>query len=309
MGAVKTWAEIEASGRKGTRGMSRYRKVDPRIWNDAKFMSLSDKGKLVFFFILTHPHMTAIGAMRASTAGLSAEMGWEVKAFREAFMEAFLNGMVEYDEKASMICLPNFLKYNSPESPNVVKAWANALDLLPECELLAGVLRRAINKLEGMGKAFLEALPEGFAKAIPKTMPYQEQEQEQEQDNKKLCAFAEQKTPGCGGEFYLTAKKKKLKGKTLESFNAFWRAFDYPKGKASAADAFLAVYTPENVGEIIAGATVEAMERPMVIAGGKTPKWAQGWLTGRRWEDLKEDAGQPPTIVLPEYVPPLKGGM
>jgi len=53
--------------------MSRYRKVDPRIWNDAKFRSLDDQGKLAFFFLLTHPHMTAIGAMRASIPGLSPQ--------------------------------------------------------------------------------------------------------------------------------------------------------------------------------------------------------------------------------------------
>lgn len=28
--------------------MARYRKVDPRIWNDAKFRALNDQGKLSF---------------------------------------------------------------------------------------------------------------------------------------------------------------------------------------------------------------------------------------------------------------------
>ena len=54
--------------------MGRYRKIDPRIWNDEAFRALSDRGKLVFLFILTHPHMTSLGAMRASTLGLAAEL-------------------------------------------------------------------------------------------------------------------------------------------------------------------------------------------------------------------------------------------
>ncbi len=54
--------------------MSRYRKIDPRIHNDAKFKALSERGKLFFFTILTHPHMTALGAMRATEAGLCEEM-------------------------------------------------------------------------------------------------------------------------------------------------------------------------------------------------------------------------------------------
>ena len=161
--------------------MSRYRKVDPRIWNDAKFRALDDQGKLVFFFLLTHPHMTAIGAMRASVPGLAAEIGWSAEAFREAFLEASEKGMVRHDEKASLVWLPNFLRYNPPESPNVVKAWVNALDLLPECDLLTRVIAGAVAYTQGKNKGFQEALPEAFAKA----MPIQEQEQEQEQEQDK----------------------------------------------------------------------------------------------------------------------------
>lgn len=157
--------------------MARYRKIDPRIWNDAKFSSLTDSAKLAFFMLLTHPNMTALGAMRATVPGLAAEMGWTTEAFREAFREALAKGMAEQDEKACLIALPKFLSYNRPESPNVIKAWEASLDLLPECHLKNVVLQRA--------KAFAEAMPEGFTKALPeafaKGMPIQEQEQEQEQ--------------------------------------------------------------------------------------------------------------------------------
>jgi hypothetical protein len=154
--------------------MARYRKVDPRIWNDAKFRGLNDPGKLAFFFLLTHPHMTAIGAMRGSIPGLAAEIGWTEKAFREAFVDVLSKGMAEHDEKASLMWLPKFLKYNSPESPNVIKAWAGSLALLPECDLLSRVIASSVAFAKGLNKGFAEALPEAFAK----TMPYQEQEQE-----------------------------------------------------------------------------------------------------------------------------------
>jgi hypothetical protein len=161
--------------------MARYRKIDPRIWNDAKFRELSNDGKLAFLFTLTHPHMTALGAMRATIPGLAAEIGWSTKAFAEAFGEALRKGMARHDERASFMWLPRFLKYNGPESPNVVKAWESSLDLLPECPLKAELIQEV--------KAFAEGLTEGFAKALPqafaKGMPYQEQEQEQEQEQKQ----------------------------------------------------------------------------------------------------------------------------
>lgn len=163
--------------------MSRYRKVDPRIWNDAKFRSLNDQGKLIFFFLLTHPHMTAIGAMRATLPGLAAEIGWTEKALREAFLDVSSKGMAMHDESASFVWLPKFIKYNQPESPNVVKAWVHALEMLPECSLLSRAIAESVAFAKGMNKGFAEALPEAFSKAMP--IQELEQEQEQEQDKKQ----------------------------------------------------------------------------------------------------------------------------
>jgi len=177
--------------------MSKYRKIDVRIWNDANFRDLSHNAKLVFFLLLTHPNMTALGAMRSTLSGLSEELDMDSKAFREAFREAFLKGMVKHDAKACLIALPNFIKYNQPESPNVVKAWASSLDLLPECDLKNQVITLSANALKGYSKAFQEALPEAFRKTYPKSMPNQEQEQEQEQEqlNKKE-SVCEEKSEG-----------------------------------------------------------------------------------------------------------------
>ena len=147
--------------------MARYRKVDPRIWNDEKFRTLHDRSKLVFFMLLTHPGMTALGAMRATVSGLAEELGWEIEAFRKAFQQALDKGMVEHDPKACLIALPNFVRYNTPESPNVVRAWVGALDLLPECELKTAVLHRAKQVTEDMQEAFGKAFAEAFAKAMP----------------------------------------------------------------------------------------------------------------------------------------------
>lgn len=158
--------------------MAKYRKIDPKIWNDQKFNRLSNNGKLVFFMLLTHPHMTALGAMRGNCPGLAAEIGWTEKAFREAFQEAQSKDMLKHDEKASIIWLPKFLKYNKPESPNVVKSWGNALDYLPECNLKFQLIQHIKDYIKALPKAFQEALP----KAFRKSMPNQEQEQEQEQE-------------------------------------------------------------------------------------------------------------------------------
>lgn len=159
--------------------MARYRKIDTRIWNDAKFMDLSKDGKLAFIYLLTHPNLTALGAMRTSIPGLAAEIQWTLEDFTKAFREAFDKGMLKHDERASFLWVPNFLKYNGPESPNVVKAWAKSFDLLPECSMKTELHQAVKDYVEGLPKAFMEAYGEAFRKS----MPNQEQEQEQERKN------------------------------------------------------------------------------------------------------------------------------
>jgi len=201
--------------------MAKYRKVDPRIWNDEKFRGLSHDGKLVFLFLITHPHMTALGAMRASLPGLASEIEMTPKAFGEAFGEAFAKGMVEHDSQASFIALPRFLKYNSPESPNVVKAWAASLDLIPECALKSKLIQRVKDFTKGLSEGFLEGLPEAFAKG----MPYQEQEQEQERERATPSAKTVKRDPATAprkltfGEFRSVELTEEEHGKLKAKFN------------------------------------------------------------------------------------------
>ena len=115
--------------------MGRYRKIETHIWNDAKFRALSDDGKFVFLFLLTHPALLPLGVMRCFIAGLAAELKWEADRLQDALATLSSNGMARADEEAGVIVLPNYLKYNSPENPNVVKSWEKLFEEVPECEL------------------------------------------------------------------------------------------------------------------------------------------------------------------------------
>jgi len=154
--------------------MSRYRKIDTRTWNDRKFNLLSDDGKLQFFLLLTHPHLLPIGAMRGTIPGLASEIRWSTERFKKGFYEIVNNNMVRYDEQAAFIWLPNFIKYNLPTSPNVVRSWDEYLDYLPECSLKDELITSVALFTNKLSSGFREALPEVFAK----TLPNQEQEQE-----------------------------------------------------------------------------------------------------------------------------------
>jgi hypothetical protein len=92
---------------------------------------------------------------------------------------------------------------------------------------------------------------------------------------------------------YISKRKRKLSGWKLESFEEFWDAFALKKGRADAADAWLDIpgLTAELAAIIIKAARKEAAARPSLAATNQSPKWAQGWLSSRRWEDWEEDSG------------------
>ncbi len=170
--------------------MSRYRKIEVRTWSDEKFRHLSQlpaSGQGLWFFLLTGPHTGPIpGLFRAGRAAMAEELGWSQEGFDKAFNEVFVQGMAKADFKSRLVWLPNAIKHNKPESPNVVRNWGKEFDLLPECQLKDEALKEIGAYICGLGegyrKAFDEAFKEALEKASSKAMPNQEQEQDQDQD-------------------------------------------------------------------------------------------------------------------------------
>jgi hypothetical protein len=178
--------------------MSRYRKIEVRTWADERFRSLSPmppSGQGLWFFLLTGPHTGPIpGLFRAGRAAMAEELDWSLESFDKAFQEVFGNGMAKADFKARLVWLPNALKHNKPESPNVVRSWRVELDLLPECDLKNEAIAKIREMLETVGESYVAAFDEVLsgdkpkaiskpsAKPSTKTLPNQEQEQEQKQE-------------------------------------------------------------------------------------------------------------------------------
>lgn len=159
--------------------MARYRKIHVPMYADAKFRALSRPqpcAQWLWVYMLTGPHTTAIpGLSSVGEAALAESVGWKLEAFREAFGELFAKGMAKADWEARVLWVPNAVRYNPPESPNVIKGWAKAYEEIPACALKVVAFTTL--------KAFVEGLGEGFREAFAKSMPNQEQEQEQEQDS------------------------------------------------------------------------------------------------------------------------------
>lgn len=173
--------------------MARYRKIDPRIWNDAKFSSLSNDAKLLFIYLLTSPQTQMIGAVPMRSESVAAELGFDMERYVIRYRELYDMGIAEYDDRG-LYWVKNYLKYNSPDNPKVVISWRECLDFLPECPLLQKIIESARTHCLSRGERYIEAFQKGIgnsmAYGMANGMPYKEQEQEQEQElnntNKQL---------------------------------------------------------------------------------------------------------------------------
>lgn len=251
----------------------RYRKISVRIWSDSKFRELSTTAKLVWFFILTNPNMGGIGAMRATIPGMAAEMGIPDKAFKDAFREVLDQGLVQLDDKASLLVVPNFLKHNTPESPNVVKGWMSKIDELPECNLLTLYFQQVKGFMEGLGEAFTEGLLKGFGEALPegsrKGIPNQEQEHLPLHLQEPL-----QKTP------------LPPKGEMATQFEIFWNAYPKRKAIADAKKAWFKLNPDSELqGQILKAVQDQCKTEEWKKEGGKYIPYPASWLNGARWKD------------------------
>lgn len=109
-----------------------------------------------------------------------------------------------------------------------------------------------------------------------------------EKNLKNNCSFSEDDAEVPDEPGTLRGRKYKISEKRAQAFMLFWEAFDHKVGKAQAIDAWAQIprLTNKLMEKILAAARHYAkVERPAILARGGTPKWAQGWINDRRWED------------------------
>lgn len=273
--------------------MAKYRKVDPRIWNDRKFRPLSDDAKLVLFFLLTNPSLTAVGAMRGTIPGMAAEMAWDQKRFQKAFGELSKNGMANHDETACFVGLPNFLKYNRPDNPNQLKAWLGAWDMLPECPLKDQLFQRLRRLAEQLGEQFAKPFTELFEGGLPNGMANQEQEQELKQEVEE-CVSSETQSASASAKTR-NGKPKRTRHTYSDAFERFWAAYP-PKRRRDKSETFQRFKVAAQALVDNLGTTADA-ERYLIQrasdyadshAGQSFPKQPAVWLNDGCWEDSAE---------------------
>ena len=143
-----------------------YRKVEMRIWGDAKFSALSEGAKLLFLYLLTSPQSTSMGLVAENDYTVSKRLGIPFpKGFQELFSELSEKALVEYSEDGGFFWIRNFLKHNAPND-NQVKGWSEVVNQFPECPLLFDALDSirsyCFSREQELGELFDESVGNRF---------------------------------------------------------------------------------------------------------------------------------------------------
>lgn len=168
----------------------RFRKIDVRIWCDQKFLSLTPikpSGQSLFIYLLTNPSTNVIpGLYRAGAAAMAEELGWPLDEFINYLQEIVTQGLAKIDLNARVIFIPNAIKYNKPQSPNVITSWASHWDEITECELKTFAYEILKAFIDTLGESYSKAFHNAVSKPNRKTTTNQEQDKEQEQEISSL---------------------------------------------------------------------------------------------------------------------------
>ena len=75
--------------------MRKYSTISTRIWNDEKFVKLTETEQLLFLYILTCPHCNLIGLFILKKGYIFEDLKVNPKAIESAFYGLIKAGLIE----------------------------------------------------------------------------------------------------------------------------------------------------------------------------------------------------------------------
>jgi hypothetical protein len=116
-----------------------FRKIEPVLWGDEKFMALSPlapSGQALWLYLLTAPQTLSIpGVLRVGPLGLSEELRWPQDALARAMEEILAQGLAKADYLNRIIWIPKAINRTPPSNQGRIITWARDWRLLPPCDL------------------------------------------------------------------------------------------------------------------------------------------------------------------------------
>jgi hypothetical protein len=112
-----------------------YRKIDPRLWDDERFVELSCVEKLLWLYLLTGPHTTSLpGLWIVGVGELVDGLRLPAKSIQAGLEKLERMGRLVSNPRLRLVRIPNAPRYNRPDNARVLKAWFKLWTDIPDCQ-------------------------------------------------------------------------------------------------------------------------------------------------------------------------------
>ncbi len=96
--------------------MRDYTKVSTSIWRSQKFKELEgdEKARLLYFYMLTNPHVNSAGCYDLPIAYALEDLKWTDIAYTEAMAAIMAVDLIAYDRAETTVLIVNWVPHNPP---------------------------------------------------------------------------------------------------------------------------------------------------------------------------------------------------
>lgn len=159
---------------------AKYRKIDPRVWNDEKFASMTLEQKIMAFWMLTNSRLNRIGVVLWSPGLASEETGISRDRIDTVCHTVChtLNWVI--DKGSKTVFLTTWWKYNAPDNEKALQGQLEDLHDLPRHNLNAHIIK-ASEYLKPELRKLVYTVCHTVSDTVCDTVSPQKQKQKQEQ--------------------------------------------------------------------------------------------------------------------------------
>ena len=231
-----------------------YFRVSPKIWSHP----FSEDARTLAVYLLTCPHRTIEGLYRLPLGYAVADLKWSRERLAEPLRELLADGFADYDETTEVVFIRQALHYQAPANPNMMRAAAVRLAMLPPTRLFAAFFEAAQRYAEPFAQRLPELLPQRFGKPPSPSPSPSPSPEEHTLDSTESCEFA---------DFYAAYPRHVAR-----------RAAERTWGRLTASERQEALAAVERMAEAVTANGCELRFVP----------YPATWLNQRRFEDWRD---------------------
>ncbi len=144
--------------------MAEYGKVYKKIWRDQDFRALSENARFLFLYILTTPHLNAIGFFVLHEAYVTVDMHWPMRKVKSTLQELADNRFILYDRKSGSLIIRSWFHHNKINNDRHLKKAQSELTEMFQSTLLSDFQAIVASGEDGRYKQIFDGLSPEFIK-------------------------------------------------------------------------------------------------------------------------------------------------